>query len=446
MKQVSALATTVLLILVFLGAGCEPPVEKELPYHLPIVQTRYVEVNSPFTATSGGTLVDPGFQTSSQSSPITAKGVVWGTSPEPTLEDNFTNEGPGDAPFTSNLIGLTPNTKYYVRAYATNQGGTAYGAQSDFTTPQAAGTISSLDCSNATSSGSLTAGVQSSATSVTINYTGGNGASHTGQTVTSTGVAGLTATLASGSFANGNGTLTYTITGTPEAAGSASFSINIGGQTCEYSATVQANAAISRPGAGVNFDGHQYASIILGNGQEWLAENLKTTAYANGDPIPNVTPNAQWSALTNGAWSYYNNDSKLVNPYGRLYNWYTVSDPRNVCPNGWHVPTDAEWEALSKYLGGEDFAGGKLKGKGTQYWTSPNMDASNDSGFTGLPGGIRYQAGFFVAMSDEGYWWSATANGTTLAMFRGLNFNNASFVKYDSGEKADGLSVRCMKN
>ena len=99
---------------------------------------------------------------------------------------------------------------------------------------------------------------------------------------------------------------------------------------------------VSNPGAGVTYGGVNYPTVVLGNGQEWMAENLRTTTYANGDPIPNVTDPNQWGALTTGAWAHYNNDSQYENPYGKLYNWYAVDDSRNVCPTGWHVPSDAE--------------------------------------------------------------------------------------------------------
>lgn len=147
------------------------------------------------------------------------------------------------------------------------------------------------------------------------------------------------------------------------------------------------------PEAGVtDIDGNTYQTIII-NGQEWMAENLRTTKYADGDPIPNVTDANQWSNLTTGAWAHYNNDSQYENPYGKLYNGYTISDPRNVCPTDWHISTDAEYSLLSDYLGGQGVAGGKMKSIDSQYWSGLNLYATNESGFSGRPGGMMHPLG-----------------------------------------------------
>lgn len=199
------------------------------------------------------------------------------------------------------------------------------------------------------------------------------------------------------------------------------------------------------PGAGVTFNGYTYSTIVLGNGQEWMAENLRTTYYANGDPIPNVTDATQWGNLSTGAWAHYNNDSQYENTYGKLYNWYAVADSRNVCPPGWHVPTDAEWSFLINYLGGEAVAGGKMKSTGTQYWSSPNIGATNASGFSGLPGGYRFSDGTFYSIGSLGNWWSSTEYVTGFAWDCNLYHNLGNVSRWYNG-KADGLSVRCRKN
>jgi uncharacterized protein (TIGR02145 family) len=196
-----------------------------------------------------------------------------------------------------------------------------------------------------------------------------------------------------------------------------------------------ANYPYGYPGIGITFDGYTYSTVIFNNGQEWMTENLKTTSYANGDPIPNVTDNNQWENLTTGAWVHYNNDSQYENPYGKLYNWHTVADPRNVCPTGWHVPSDAEWSTFINYLdpnanGGAttpNIAGGKMKSTGTQYWQSPNTDATNESGFSGLPGGYRFDDGTFDYIGNYGDWWSSTEGGTNNAWGRALNYTMAVY-------------------
>jgi len=147
-----------------------------------------------------------------------------------------------------------------------------------------------------------------------------------------------------------------------------------------------------------DIDGNEYATIQIGT-QVWMAENLRTTKYCNGDPIPNVTDSLQWVNLATGAWAHNNNYSQYENLYGKLYNWYAVDDSRNICPCNWHVPTDAEWTTLIDYLGGEGVAGGKMKSTGTQYWLSPNTDATNESGFSGLPGGTVNPVGHSTTLA-----------------------------------------------
>jgi uncharacterized protein (TIGR02145 family) len=198
-----------------------------------------------------------------------------------------------------------------------------------------------------------------------------------------------------------------------------------------------------------DLDGNTYKTVYIGN-QQWMAENLKTTVYANGEKIPNVVDNAQWNSLSTGAWAHYNNDKQYENSYGKLYNWYTVAGPLNVCPTGWHIPSAAEWSTLIKYIDpnadsakNTNIAGGKMKTNGTQYWNTPNADATNESNFSGLPGGARYANGGFNYIGIEGYWWSSTV--TNVAWYQGLNYNgNTTFGGYN--DKWGGFSVRCLKD
>ena len=190
-------------------------------------------------------------------------------------------------------------------------------------------------------------------------------------------------------------------------------------------------------------EGNQYATINIGN-IEIMAENLHTTKYSNGDPIPNVQDKDQWINLNSGAWVHYNNDSQYENPYGKLYNWYAVTDSRNVCPSGWHVPTQTEWNELIGYLGGENIAGGKMKSVGTQFWQNQNVDATNESGFTGVPGGIRRYDGYFSKLGEDGEWWSITTD-TTYGLIE-LNSYSGSVGIVTMTGPMKGLSVRCIKN
>lgn len=191
--------------------------------------------------------------------------------------------------------------------------------------------------------------------------------------------------------------------------------------------------------------GNVYKTIVIGT-QEWMAENLKVSHYRNGNPIPLITNSSIWAQLNTGATCWYNNDSVTYNcPYGKLYNWYAVADQRNVCPTGWHVPSDAEWTTLTTFLGGELVAGGKMKSTGTQYWTSPNSDADNSSGFSGLPGGLRYFAGALDDIGYNGYWWSSSQFNGNSAWYRGLYYG-LSTVGRTNFNKLSGFSVRCLKD
>jgi uncharacterized protein (TIGR02145 family) len=318
--------------------------KKEEPVQLATLTTFVIINITDTSAITGGNISNSG------GGDITARGIVWNISPNPTTANNSTTNGSGTGSFTSNLTNLTASTTYYVRAYATNSAGTAYGNELSFTT----------------GSGAL------------------------------------------------NPNLTY--------------------------------------GSITDQDGNTYATIVIGT-QEWMAENLRTTTFANGDPIPNVTSATQWQNLTTGAWVHYNNDSQYENPYGKLYNWYTVADPRNVCPTGWHVPTDAEWSSFINYLdpnadGGNNIpntAGGKMKSTGTQYWQSPNTDATNESGFSGLPGGYRFGNGAFSSIGSNGGWWSSTEGIANGAWGRSLSYGNGSVAR-GNDNKRDGFSVRCLRD
>lgn len=179
--------------------------------------------------------------------------------------------------------------------------------------------------------------------------------------------------------------------------------------------------------------------------QVWMAKNLDVDHYRNGDPIPQVTDSTEWKNLTTGAWCYYNNDANNGATYGKIYNWYAVNDSRGLAPVGWHIPSDAEWTTLSTYLGGESVAGGKLKEIGTIHWHIPNTDATNESVFTALPGGFRYDYGTFYGIEFQGYWWSASEFGTANAWSRFLYYLYCE-IHGGNCSKGHGFSVRCVKD
>ena len=201
----------------------------------------------------------------------------------------------------------------------------------------------------------------------------------------------------------------------------------------------------SNVGTVTDYDGNSYITVKIGN-QWWMTENLKATHYANGDAIPDGTGVGDISGETNPKyWFAYDDNLNNVSTYGRLYTWYTITDSRNVCPDGWHVPSDAEWTELTDYLGGASVAGGKLKETGTTHWNTPNTGATNESGFTALPGGFYHYDGYYDNIGYYVNFWSATEAGSCCAWYRGLYYDTSGIYPYGPDKKF-GYSVRCIKN
>ena len=197
-------------------------------------------------------------------------------------------------------------------------------------------------------------------------------------------------------------------------------------------------------------DGNIYPTVTIGS-QTWMAKNLEVTHYRNGDIIPNITNQTSWDNTSLGAWCDYEHNSAYGDIYGHLYNWYTVNDPRNVAPNGWHVATRADYQLLVTYLGGtigqeDSVAGGHMKEAGLLHWVSPNTGASNSSGFTALPAGWLEFNGFY-SIFEGTIWWAVDP----------LTQNNASKFAYSNGAghagalplmalPNAGCSIRCVKD
>jgi len=194
-------------------------------------------------------------------------------------------------------------------------------------------------------------------------------------------------------------------------------------------------------GTGVAGGGRSDAMEVIKIGtQSWSAKNLEVSTYRNGDSIPQVQDAAAWAALRTGAWCYYENKEENGTTYGKLYNWYAVSDPRGLAPEGFHIPSDAEWTILTDYLGGVLEAGAKMKSASGWY---EDGNGSNSSGFAGLPGGYRYYVGTFYDVGKFGYWWSSTEGLTDLAWVRYLGYFFGSVDRYYD-VKPSGFSVRCL--
>jgi uncharacterized protein (TIGR02145 family) len=395
-------------------------------YYKPTITTNPITNITKVSATSGGKVVSDGGLA------ITAKGVCWSTSSNPTVSDTRTSDGTSAGNFTSQLTGLQDGTTYFVRSYATNTKGTSYGNEVSFTT---------VDTKPILATNAITTITSTSATS------GGTITSDGGVTITAKGVCWSTSSNP-----------TITDSKTSDGIGSGNFTSQLTGLQIGTTYFVRAyatNAKGTSYGNEINFkiligslgqiisdvDGNTYKTVNIGS-QLWMAENLKVSKYNDGTTIP-----TQWQNNTTGAWTYYNNDAYNYANYGKLYNWYAVSNTngnKNVCPTGWHVPTDAEWSVLTDYLGGESVAGGKMKEVGTTNWNNPNTDATNTSLFSALPGGFRVD-GNYSWIGNFGYWWSSTEDNTSSAWSRILSLYNDNAGRLNPN-KESGLSVRCLKD
>jgi uncharacterized protein (TIGR02145 family) len=392
---------------------------------MPTVTTSAVSGINSTSAISGGNVIDVGGDS------VIVKGVCWSTTPNPTVAlSTKTNNGTGSGSFTSNVTGLQSNTTYYVRAYASNGVGTAYGNEISFTT---------LNLPTVTTT-AITAIAGTTANS------GGNVSSDGGSAVTARGVC----------WSNVPGPTVALATKTNNGSGTGSFTSNISGlntNTTYYLRAYATNGVGTAYGNEISFttlnlltdiDGNAYDIVVIGT-QVWMSKNLRVSKYRNGDPIPTNLNNTDWSNTTSGAYAIYNNDPVNDSIYGKLYNWYSLADPRGLCPVSWHVPSDAEWSILENFLGASSAAGGQMKSV-SPLWLSPNADATNNSGFTGFPGGNRDFNGLYDAIGSFGFWWSSTQYSSSNSYwYRSLYYSNGN-VGRAYLNKRRGLSVRCVRD
>ena len=384
------------------------------------------------SAISGGNITFDG------NSPITARGVCWSTAPNPNIVGNKTTNGNGIGNFTSNITGLNPATTYYVRAYATNVLGTYYGNQQFFTT----------NASVATAPVVTTAAITGITTTAAVS--GGNVSSEGGSAVTARGICWNTQPnpkLNNFKTANGSGSGSFTSQLSGLAPNTTYYvrAYAINSTDTAFGTEINFNTLNSGGSSGVvtDIDGNAYDTVVIGT-QIWLKQNLKTTKFSNGNPISLITDATQWSNVDTAAYTNFNNSTANPSNYGKLYNYYVVSDTRKVCPIGWHVPTLPEWNVLITYLGGSTVAGGKLKEIGTTNWLTPNTGASNSSNFTALPAGKRGSTGSFTASGESTSFWTATITSNR-GIYESLNFDQANIVESDHSFR-NGLSIRCIKD
>jgi len=432
----SVLSYTLLLAIIVIS--CE-----EEEKNLPILKTLEVYSISQRSANSGGQVIFDGGES------ILARGVCWNKSSGPTIKNNHTTESGDTVLFTSTLKGLQPATLYYVRAYATNKSGTGYGNEVIFESgPVQIAELSTDPISSVTSTSAISGGF--------IGYDGG-------ASITAKGICWSTSigpTLDNPHTMNGSGSEHYTsqldgLSGNTTYYVRA-YAINSAGTAygnelsfktfTDSAAAVLFNPVLFNPdltyGTITDADFNVYKTIKIGN-QIWMAENLKTTIFSNGEQIGNLTDITIWAGYTLDAYCWYNNDVAFRNNYGALYNWYAVNTGK-LCPVGWHVPSSSEFSELITFLGGESAAGGKLKESGTVHWLTPNTEADNESGFSALPGGYLPSGGF-RSFRTAGYWWSSAGSNSSSASFMFILSDNGS-AGIDSAIKTNGMSVRCIKD
>lgn len=393
---------------------------------LATLNTTVVSTITNISAASGGTITSDGGAT------VTERGICWSKSQNPTTDNNKTPSGTGSGAFISLISGLRGSTTYYLRAYATNSVGTAYGSEIRFETfpptpPVLNSTsISSLTTNSAKSGGTITSDGGADITASGICWNTGHSPTINNNITTDISAGGIFAS----NITNLTPNTTYYLK---------SYATNSVG-------TGYGDELVFKTYTTIDVDGNGYYSVIIGT-QTWLTENLKTSKYSNGDFIGTTNPSTldvSGESTPKYQWASMGNES-YVSTYGRFYTWYAVTDIRNVCPTDWHVPSDAEWTTLVSLLGGESVAGGKLKEIGITHFASPNDGATNEYGFTVLPAGYRTGYGLFSGITDSGNFWTTTENTATDAWNRGI-WSGSTGVSHGYFVKSFGFSVRCIKD
>lgn len=417
-------------VILIMFSSCESDNDEKYP---PLLFTSEVTEIRKTEALSGGEIIN------NSGSAIIERGVCWSsTNQKPTISDSKTEDGSDIGIYTSNITELKASTTYFVRAYATNSHGIGYGAVKSFTTIDEE-TLPFLTTTNVTNITSTSA------------ISGGEIYSDGGATVTARGVCWST---------KENPTLNDNVTKDGEGEGSYESTIsNLEPKVTYYVRAYATNSlgtqygnqiqfttpVIDGPGSPVkDYEGNEYNTVWI-SGKLWMSENLKATKFNDGTEIPNVIEGDDWIALTSPAYCWYNNSKAgYGETYGGLYNWFAVNTGK-LCPTGWHVPSDEEWNELTDYLGGATVAGGKLKSE--SLWNDPNTDATNEVGFSSLPNGARRETanGIFFRVQQYSYNWSSTEDNETHAWQRHMYFKHAE-VSRGRSDKKYGFGVRCVRD
>jgi uncharacterized protein (TIGR02145 family) len=425
------------VLILFLITECN----KEKQPTFPVLTTGSITGITHTAADAGGNITSDG------GSEVTARGVCWGTARNPTIASNKTTDGTGIGAFTSEITDLTPNTTYYIRAYAINGIGTAYGNEVSFSTdPYTPAELTTNSITNITVVSAQLDGYITNDGGATITDMGFCWDTKTNPTIASyhkfggtddgTSVSSIIAGLLPGT--------TYYVRAYATNSEGTAYGNELSFTTRNL-AGISFNPELTYSSVS-DIEGNVYKTIIIGT-QTWTAENLKASKYNNGDLIGTTTPALLDISRENEPkyqWAYDGNES-LVATYGRLYTYYAVSDNRNVCPTGWHVPTDEEWRILRDFLGGEIAAGGKLKEIGLANWFEPNTDATDETGFAALPGGYRNNSYGFNNLGFDGYWWSSTYYDITAGWAWSMEYATGNILR-GRGYDLNAISVRCVKD
>jgi len=375
--------------------------------------------------------------TSDGGAPVIARGVCWSTNLSPTIADAFTSDGTGTGSFTSDIATLSPNTTYYVRAYATNGVGTAYSEQLSLNTSTDVLYITSDSISNITRTSALFYG---------------NCISDGGNPITSRGACWSihhSPTLLDSNTSTGTGLGNYSCNLTTLTSSTnyyvRAYRINnedtIYGNEISFTTDDYPNCGIV-----MDVDSNTYRTVTIGN-QCWFRDNLKTKRLRNKNSIScYLIGNTNWGSANQAAYIYFG--PSYYNPpfteYGYYYN-YLSANSNDLCPWGWRVPNDSDWVILREYLGGQPVAGGKLKETGTFYWTSPNSTATNETGYSAIGAGYFSNVAAIWSENGQAAFWSNTPDANiNNAYSYFLNCNSASMDR-NAISKKNGLNVRCIK-